>query len=198
MKFFETYRNFGGGYTTAEWTGGEEAGFDLFILAILAIAFSLFSFVISLILVFVTIHDWEDEKRKPSIIGFIMSLYFVLDMTNGWVIAFIFDILFSNYWQAVFLNLNIVYLLMHFVLIFFGGIVHKGLTTKFGSFGSFLYFCAIGFFLFIFLQNVANKPKVETQHVETSAERKERIENGDFRNKEEEKEYYKYEESFNK
>ena len=91
MKFYNTFKSWGGGYTTVEWSENEMLNYNIVMLVIYCILLGVLSIIASPILILVTLHDIEDEGVKPSIFGAIISILFLLDMHYHFLLYIIFS-----------------------------------------------------------------------------------------------------------
>ena len=107
MKFYNSFKT-SDGFFTAEWSGEEMFNFNFFFLLFVGCVFSLFSVIISFILIIITIYDYEDEGVKPSILGVLFSGYFLLDMNYHWLIWCFLSVLEGLKMIQWFVSLNIV------------------------------------------------------------------------------------------
>ncbi len=124
MKFYNTFKKGDGSYRTYEFSAEEMLNLDIITFLIVGSICALLSTIASAILIFVTLHDYEDEGIKPSIWGGLIGLYFLIDIYNHWLIWIFLRLFESEKWIAIIYNLNIAYFVTHLFLIIFGATVY--------------------------------------------------------------------------
>jgi hypothetical protein len=181
MKFFHTYKNWFGGWTTFEWSGEEQMNFELFILIIICVIGSIFASIASAIVILLRILSIEDDDSyKFNILGIVMSGVFLLDMHYHFIMYIVLTALTGGETVNTLFNLNVAYLAVHLALLFIPSATQMGALVK-----SLLVFIVVFLYCGTHYKYVAPPIKIETQE-----EREERISNGDFKNEQERKEHF--------
>lgn len=126
MKFYNTFKGRDGSYRTTEFSANDMFNIDIIVLLIYGALGTLLSTFASGILILVTLHDFEDERAKPSIWGALISIYFLLDVTHHWIMWVFLRLIYGfkeegDYWITFFTHINISFLVTHIVLIVLGG-----------------------------------------------------------------------------
>ena len=163
MKFYNTFKS-GSGYKTTEWSENEMLNYNIVMLVIYCILLGVFSIIASPILIFVTLHDIEDEGVKPSIWG--------------------------EHGLYVCTNLNIAYLVVHLFLIIFSATVYYNVVDKTKRMSTLVVATLIVFFISFGIASGVNTYNETPKHIETQEEKDMRVSRGDFKNEEERKEYF--------
>jgi len=181
MKFFHTYKNWFGGYTTFEWSGEEQMNFELFILIVICVVGSLFASIASAIVILLRILSIEDDDSyKFNILGIVMSGLFLLDIHFHFVINIVLTAMFGGDTVNTLFNLNVAYLAVHLALLIIPSATQMGALAK-----------SLLVFLVVFLwMNGANEYVPEPVKPETQEEREARISRGDFKDEQERKEHF--------
>lgn len=120
MKFYNSFKNLDGSFTTYEFSESEMGNYNVIMLFIGIIAVLLISIVISPILLLVCIFGFYDDGPKASVIGLIISIYYMLDMINHWFIASFLPFLIGDFWFKSCLVFNYGYIACHLFTIIFG------------------------------------------------------------------------------
>jgi hypothetical protein len=119
MKFLITNRTSGGGFFTTEMTPNEFLDYNIFGILVTLCLLAVFSVLLSGILLIFSIFVFGQESRILSIIGFIASLYLLIDLHYHWILNLLIS-LFENEKKMNFIfNINFVFLICHLFLIFF-------------------------------------------------------------------------------
>jgi hypothetical protein len=189
MKFYNTFKS-GSGYKTTEWSENEMLNYNIVMLVIYCILLGVFSIIASPILIFVTLHDIEDEGVKPSIWGAIISILFLLDMYYHFLLYAILGLILGEHGLYVCTNLNIAYLVVHLFLIIFSATVYYNVVDKTKRMSTLVVATLIVFFISFSITSAVNTHKETPKHIETQEEKDKRIQRGDFKNEEERKEYF--------
>ena len=189
MKFYNTFKS-GSGYKTTEWSENEMLNYNIVMLVIYCILLGVFSIIASPILIFVTLHDIEDEGVKPSIWGAIISILFLLDMHYHFLLYVILGLILGEHGLYVCTNLNIAYLVVHLFLIIFSATVYYNVADVTKRMSTLVVATLIVFFISFRIVSAVNTYKETPKHIETQEEKDKRIQKGDFKNEEERKEYF--------
>jgi hypothetical protein len=190
MKFYNTFKSWGGGYTTVEWSQDEMLNYNIVMLIIYCILLGIFSIIASPILILVTLHDIEDEGVKPSIWGAIISGLFILDMHYHLLLYAILGLMLGDHGLHLCTNLNIAYLVVHLFLILFSATVYYNVADETKRMGTLIVTTLVVFLLSFAITNAVMPYKEAPKKVETQDEKDIRNEMGNFKNEQERKEYF--------
>lgn len=129
MKFYNTFKRGDGSYRTTEFSAAEMLNVDILTFLVVGGLATILSCFVSGLLVLVTLHDFEDERAKPSIWGALISIYFLVDMANHWIMWIFMRLIYSvsgeaEYWVTWFTHMNISFLITHLALIILGGTIY--------------------------------------------------------------------------
>lgn len=143
MKYYNTYKSYTGGYTTVEWSASEMFNYHMIIMVVLGYIASILSVFISGILIFVTIHDAEDEGIKPSLWGAVISGGILLDNHYEFIMTAFQRIFLGDETYAIVHALNLTYFVVHLFLIFLGPTLYHNIKKDSEKKGTLLIYTLI-------------------------------------------------------
>jgi hypothetical protein len=193
MKFYNTFKS-GSGYKTTEWSETEMGNFNIVMLMIYSFLLGIFSIIASPILIFVTLHDIEDEGAKPSVWGAIISGLFLLDMHYKFILYAILGLILGDHGLHLCTNLNIAYLVVHLFLIFFSATVYYNVLDETKRITTLVLVTIVVFFISFGITSVVIPYNEIPKKAETQEQKDLRIMRGDFKDEQERKEYFDEEE----
>lgn len=129
-----------------------DIGFIGLVLVLVVTAIIMPFFSALLLLAYITDLHLFHKPIHFNIIGFIISVYLLIDMYNGWILSTLISIFSPAAEQPIIRDLNVATALTHLCLFFLGGTIYKIVGES--KFLATVIFLALGFGLYMISADV--------------------------------------------